>query len=71
MKRDYSFRGRDFVVADYRARKNEYEKGLKYQLLIKVYDGLRSVDYHYRSTGYKGSTIKECIRFAEEYARWV
>ena len=58
MKREISIKGIDFVIADYRPRKNEFEKSLKYQLLIKVFDGIRDCDYSYRSTGNKFSTIK-------------
>lgn len=65
MKREFSIKGIDFTIADYRPRKNEYEKGLKYQLLIKVYDGPRDLDFYYRSTGVKSATIKKLREYAE------
>lgn len=65
MKREFSIKGIDFTIADYRPRKNEYEKGLKYQLLIKVYDGPRDFDFYYRSTGVKSATIKKLREYAE------
>lgn len=62
--REFSYHGIDFTIANYRARKNEYETGLKYQLLIKVFDGIRNCDFHYQSTGYKFSTLKAAKQFA-------
>ena len=53
IKREFSIKGVGFVVADYRARKNGFEKGLKYQLLIKIYDNPdNSDDYYFMSTGF-------------------
>ena len=67
MNREFKLRGIDFVVADYRPRHNEFERGLKYQLLKKVYDSLREEWYSYHSTGYKGATIKACREYAEAH----
>ncbi len=70
--REFSLRGIDFVVADYRPRKNEFEKGLKYQLLVKVYDGPKPEYYSHRSTGFHGSTVQECREWAEKnIAMWL
>lgn len=66
MKRDFSIHGIDFTIANYRPRKNEFEKGLKYQLLIKIYDGPRECDFYYRGTRYYGSTIAELKQIAEK-----
>ena len=73
IKRDFSIKGVDFVVADYRPRNNEFEKRLKYQLLIKIYDNpWNNNDYHFMSTGFKANTIKEAKFIAQEqYARWL
>lgn len=67
IKREFTLRGIDFVVADYRPRRNEFERGLKYQLLKKVYDSPRADWYSYHSTGYKGCTIKECRQYAKAH----
>jgi len=66
MKRDFSIHNIHFTIADYRPRKNEYEKGLKYQLLIRIYDGPRDYDYYYRCTGYYGSTLAGLKNIAEK-----
>lgn len=73
IKREFSIKGVDFVVADYHPRKNEFEKGLKYQLLIKIYDNpYDDTDYRYMSTGFKANTIKEAKNIAfNEYASWL
>lgn len=70
--REFSYKGIAFTVADYRPRKNEFEKGLKYQLLIKVYDGIRDCDYHFRPTGHYFSRIRDAKQFAREnYWIWM
>ena len=66
-QREFSLRGMDFVVADYRPRHNEFERGLKYQLLKKYYDTPVKEYFGYISTGYKGRTIKECRQYAEAH----
>lgn len=73
IKRDFSVKGIDFLVADYKARHNEFERGLKYLLLIKIYDNpYNDNDYSFKSTGYKGSTIKELKELANrEIDRWM
>ena len=63
MNRNISIKGIDFVIADYRPRRNEFERGLKYQALIKVFDGPRDCDYSFRSTGAHFSTIKAAKRW--------
>ena len=72
MKRDFIVKGINFTVADYRPRNNEYERGLKYQLLIKVFDGPRETDFYYRSTGAKFETIKAARAWAvDNIATWL
>lgn len=74
--RQFCLKDITFTVGDYRRRSNEFEKGLKYMLLIKVYDqtfgGKSEEHYSYRDTGYRGSTIRECREWARNnIARWV
>lgn len=65
--RNFTIKGIDFTVGDYRPRKNEFEKGLKYILLIKVYDTPARKDYFsYRDTGARFSTIKAARKYAEK-----
>lgn len=72
MNRNISINGIDFTVADYRPRNNEYEKGLRYQLLIKVYDGIRECDYYYRDTGARFTTIKRARNYVKDnYWKWM
>jgi hypothetical protein len=72
MKRDFAIKNINFTVADYRPRKNEFECGLKYQLLIRVYDGPRETDFYYRSTGAKFATISAARAWAaDNIARWL
>ena len=73
IKREFTINGIDFLVADYKARHNEFERGLKYQLLIKIYDNpYNPNDFYFRSAGYKGSTIKELKNIASrEIAKWM
>ena len=67
MNREFNLKGIDFVVANYRPRHNEFEMGLKYQLLKKVYDSPKREWYSYYNTGYKGATIKACREYAEAH----
>lgn len=70
--RNFSYKGIDFTIADYRPRNNGFEHGLKYQLLIKVHDGFRDCDFSYRSTGYKFSTLKAAKQFViNNYWMWL
>ena len=71
--RNFTINGIDFTVANYRPRNNEFESGLKYQLLIKVYDTPARPDwYSYHDTGMRSCTIKGCKDFAKrEIARWM
>ena len=73
MARNFTIKGIDFTVADYRPRRNEFERGLKYQLLIKVYDTPGKPEwFSYRNTGMRSETIKGCREFAErEIYRWL
>lgn len=66
MKRDFIVKGINFTVADYRPRNNDFERGLKYQLLIRVYDGPRDSDFYYRSTGAKFATISAARDYASK-----
>ena len=54
MQREFDIKGVHFEIANYRPRKNEFERGLKYQLFVNGY-----------STGYYFETINK----AKEYAR--
>lgn len=70
--RNFKIHGVDFVVADYRPRRNEYERGLRYQLLIRVHDGPREIDFSYRSTGAKFARMREAREYAREHiAEWL
>ena len=82
MRREFTVKGLDFVIANYRARNNEYEKGLKYQLLIKVYTSpiwyqkndpeFYYNNYEYKDTGHRFTTMKECKQYAtENYYIWL
>jgi hypothetical protein len=67
--RNFTIKGIDFTVGDYRHRGNEFEKGLKYILLIKVYDTPAREDYFsYMDTGARFSTIRAARKYAEENA---
>lgn len=71
MVRNFFINGISFCVADYKPLRNDFEKGLKYQLLIEIKDGMCVVngkvcyDNVYRSTGVFGSTIKELREYAK------
>lgn len=65
-KRNFTIKDRDFTVGDYRPRNNEYEKGLKYILLLKVYDSPIEEYFSYMDTGFRGCTIYECFRWASD-----
>lgn len=76
--RDFTIKGVDFHIGNYRPRKNEFEKGLKYQLFVKVYDGMCVVDgkvvddFRFQGTSIYGSTIKEIKETAKrEIYRWL
>lgn len=79
MKRDFEVKGVEFTIANYTPRNNEYEKGLKYQLFIKVYDGAyciknghETADYTYHATGYKSHSLRDCKKYAlENYWTWI
>ena len=67
--RNFTIKGIEFTVGDYRPRNNEFEKGLKYILLIKVYDTPAREDYFsYRDTGARFATIRAARKYAEENA---
>lgn len=63
-KRNFTINSIGFTVGDYKPRKNEYEKGLKYILLIKCYDSPIKEYYSYMDTGFRGCTINECFLWA-------
>lgn len=68
MKRDIVINNIYFTIADYRARRNEFEKGLKYQVLKKTYDCPARPDYFsYHYAGYKGCTINECKKWIADH----
>ena len=50
MKREFIYKGISFYIGNYAPRKNEFEKGLKYQVFVD-YSG-------YYGTGAKFATIK-------------
>ena len=65
IKREFTIAGIEFVVGNYRPRQNEFERGLKYMLLVKE-------NCCYYDTGMRGCTIKECKEYAKrEIARWL
>lgn len=55
MKNDFTIKGIEFHIGGYTPRKNEFEKGLKYQLYVND-----------RPTGYKFCTKHECKEYAEK-----
>ena len=70
--RDFSSHGIAFTIANYRPRNNEFERGLKYQLLIRIQDGPRDCDFIYRSTSYKFESLKAAKQFAiNNYSMWL
>ena len=64
MARKFFIKGVSFYVANYHPRNNEFENGLKYQLMVGINDSRYDAMYH--STGVYGSTIKELRNYAIE-----
>lgn len=61
MKRDFEIKGVQFHLGNYTPRRNEFERGLKYQLYV---DGI--------PTGYKFNTLKEGKVYAtKNYFSWL
>lgn len=61
MKRNVTFKGIDFHIANYTPRKNEYERGLKYKLFVA---GI--------PTSYCFCTIREARNFiSKNYFMWL
>lgn len=61
MKRDFEVKGIRFHLGNYTPRRNEFERGLKYQLYV---DGI--------PTGYKFNTLKEGKAYAtKNYFSWL
>lgn len=53
MKRIYQYADMQFKIGNYTPRRNEYERGLKYEVFIMGDDSV------YRGTGYRFSTMHE------------
>lgn len=72
MKREFTINGIEFYIANYNPRRNEYERGLKYDLMMKDYFNYNAGEYTYRSTGAKFETMRGCKDYARrEIARWM
>lgn len=56
MNNKFTYKGIEFEIANYNARKNEFEHGLKYQLFVGGYP-----------TSYKFSTKHNLKEYAKQY----
>ena len=69
MKREFSINDIDFRISNYSARKNEYEKGLKYQLFHKAYFDFSDVPERWIPIS-KHSTLHQAKQAAENYSKY-
>lgn len=72
MNRHFNFKGIHFYIGNYTPRRNEFERGLKYELyIIEPLQGSMYPLYTI-STGYKFETIKQAKKYAvENYFCWL
>ena len=72
MIRNFKIGDTELCIGNYTPRKNTFEKGLKYILLKRVYDGNNADTFSCHDTGFRGSTIRECKEWAyANKARWM
>ena len=71
MKRDFEVKGIAFSVRNYTPRKNEFEKGLKYELFVKRgWPGYP--DGRFLGTGARFETIAAAKKYAvDNVSRWM